>query len=266
VDPVEAKADSKPDTAGYIEILSFERSVLPRLRAHKVFGAWIRPPENNASPAQGKPPSEEPSEKADRADVHKVLCKDPSSAADAAASAEDDDEPSLVFTQGTLAFSFDEIEVLRAAISAAKPLASLDRKLKEAIDLGAEILRAEADSGEPAEPATARIRDAWSRANRTSPAGHLDVRIEQKLLESRKYQRRTVLDGEWIRALFTPAAGEPVVAYLPLSLEKRLPLFARLPVKLLAEIYPPQDPIEKSSVALKVVALARTAPRPRLGK
>lgn len=248
----EARVDP-PREAPYVELLAFEPRVVPRLRANKVFGPWMRAP--------GEPPPKSPSaeERDDRADIVRLLQKDPSSAD----GAEDSGEPPIAFAQGTLVFPFDEVEVLRAAVGVAKTLASIDRKLKEAVDLGAELLRSDVDSIEAVESVTARIRDAWGRTGRAT-AAQLDARIEQKLLEARKYQRRVLLEGELMRSFFTPASGESVVAYLPLSLERRLPLFARLPVRLLAELYPPQDPLEKSTIALKVVALARVAPKPRL--
>lgn len=270
-EPAEGKGENKADPPGYLELLSFERSVVPRLRTHKVFGPWTKPPPRAAPTQQGKPPPPPPTpeavEKAERADVHRVLGKDPQAAADTGRQEEEDDaEPPLVLVGGTLAFPFDEVHALEAAIACAKPLAASDRRVKEALDLAAELLRSDLPAPDAAEALTARIRDAWSRAPRPAGAPSLDARVEQKLLEERRYQRRSLLDGEWLRALLSPPSGEPVVAYLPVKLEKRLPLFARFPVKMLAELYPQQDPSERSAAALKVVALARVTGRPRLGK
>jgi hypothetical protein len=271
-DAAEAKAENKADPAAYLELLAFEKSIVPRLRAHKVFGPWMRPPPKAPPTQQGKPPPPPPSpdaiEKAERADVHQILSKDAPAAADPGkyADGEDDADPPIVLVSGTLVFPFDEVHVLQAAVTVAKPLAANDKKVKEALDLAAELLRSEAPAPDAAEALTARIRDAWSRAPRPAQSPGFDARVEQKLLEERKYQRRALLDGEWIRALVSPPSGDPVVAYLPVKLEKRLPLFARFQVKLLAELYPQQDPSERSTAALKVVALARATVRPRLGK
>lgn len=271
VEAADPRAENKADPAGYIELLAFEKSIVPRLRAHKVFSAWMKPPPKAAPTQQGKPPPPPPTpeaiEKAERADIHHVLSKDPQAAHEAGKPEEDDDaDPPLVLAAGTLVFPFDEIRTLEAAIACAKPLAATDKKVKEALDLAAELLRSEVPAPEAAEALTARIRDASSRAPRPAGAPGLDAKVEQRLLEERRYQRRGLLDGEWLRALLSLPSGELVVAYLPVKLEKRLPLFARFPVKILAEIYPQQDPSERSAVALKVVAIARVTGRPRLGK
>jgi len=262
--------ENKPE-ASYLELLHPDKTIVPRLRAHKVFSAWMRPPPKAPPTQQGKPPPPPPTpeaiEKAERADVHHILSKDPQAAADSPSpEADADADPPLILAQGTLSFPFDELDTLKLTVAAARPLASSDKKLKEALDLASELLRSDLETIEAADAITARIREAWSRVPRPKDSPSLEARVEQKLLEERKYQRRSVLDAELFRALLLPPTGDPVVAYLPVKLEKRLPLFARFPVKLLAELYPTQDPSERSPVALKIVALARVTPRPRIGK
>lgn len=264
-------AEPRADGGGYLELLWLDKAAVPELRAHQVFGAWMKPPPKGASPQQGKPPPPPPSpesvEKVDRDGVHNILSKDPEAATDPkkAEDGEGDSAAPIVLVQGLLSFPFDRGEVLKAVMAAAKPLAAADKKLKEAIDLAAEALKADYDAVDAFEPLTARIREAWTRANRSHPPGHLDSRAEQALLEKRKYQKRTLLDGEWIRALLGPSAADCVVVYVPAKLEKRLPLFARFPVKMLCRLHPQQDADESSQVALEVIALARSVPRPRLG-
>jgi hypothetical protein len=277
---LEAKPENKPETS-YLELLSFERTVVPRLRAHDVYSTWMRPIPKPAPMQQGKPPPPPPTqealEKLDRESVYAVLGKDPDapaaegkSGSDAnakkAAHEDDESEAPLVLAQGALSFAFEHLDILKTAVALAKPLGTADKKLKEALDLAAELLGSGLESDDGVDAITARIRESWARVVRAQQPTQLDAKIAQKLLEQRKYQKRTVLDGEWIRALLTPPSGESVVAYLPMKLEKRLPLFARFPVKLLAELYPQQDPGEESTSALKVVALARVATKPKLGK
>ena len=270
--PAEPAQETKGDAGGYLELLWFDKAIVPRLRSHPVFNAWMKPPPKAAPTQQGKPPPPPPTpeaiEKAERADVYNILSKDPAAAGDPSkpAGGEDDADAPLALVGGTLSFPFEEVEMLKAVLAVAKPLGAADKRLKELCDLGAELLRSDLEATEAAPGLTAKIREAWGRVNRSQPANHLDARVEQKLLEQRSYQKRSLLDGEWIRALLSTASGEAAVVYVPVKLEKRLPLFARLQVKMLAELYPPQDPDEPSQVALKVVGLARVAARPKLGK
>lgn len=57
----------------------------------------------------------------------------------------------------------DDAEALKAVVSAASPLAGSDKKLKEALDLAVEMLKAPL-SGMPevAEGLGAHIREAWA--------------------------------------------------------------------------------------------------------
>ena len=232
----------------------------------------MKAPPKAAPAQQGKPPPPAPSpeaiEKAERADVRNILSKDPQAATDSKVEqeADDDPDPPLVLVQGTLSFPFDREEILKAVMAAAKPLSASDKKLKETLDLAAEVLKGDYDASEAFDGLTARVREAWARANRAHPAGHLDARAEQALVEQRRYQRRTLLDGEWIRAILTSGAGEHAVVYLPVALEKRLPLFPRFAVKMLCKLHPPQDADEPSHVALEASAIARATPRPKLAR
>jgi hypothetical protein len=103
-----------------------------------------------------------------------------------------------------------------------------------------------------------RIREAWVKANRMLPSDYLDVHSRRVLLEQRKYQIRELGGEQWIRALLHGISGDrPVPTYLPADLAKRLPLFTRLPVRLIVEPVPQQDQSEAHPVALRVFALAR---------
>lgn len=268
----EPSADGKSAEPSYLELLWLDKAVVPALRSHPVFSSWMKPPPKPATAEKGKPPPPPPSpeavEKAEKGDVIHILGKDPQAAKGGGPPQEsaEDTEPPLALLQGTLAFPFEPIPALKATIAVAKPLANVDKKLKEIIDLSGEMLKGDFEIADAAEGLSAKIREAWSRANRSHPAGYLDARVEAKLLEQRAYQKRSLLDGDWIRALLVSVQNETFVAYLPVAIEKRLPLFARFSVKLLAEVYPQQDAEETAPEALKVVAIARVAPRPKVGR
>jgi hypothetical protein len=83
-----------------------------------------------------------------------------------------------------------------------------------------------------------------------------EAETELSLLRRRRYQRRTLLGEDQIRALFTPAGAEgPVPAYLPAATAKVLPMFASMNARIIAEARPQQDRYEDHPVALRVVAL-----------
>lgn len=267
-----AEEETAEPEASALELLWFDPEVVPRLRAHSVFASLTKPIAKQPV-QQGKPPPPPPTpeaqEKAARGDVFRVLSKGTSGKSDprtAEEIAEDPDAPLLLLT-GELSFPFDETATMEAAMLLAKPLSLADKKLKEVLDFVAEAQKAGADAPEVARGLTDRIREAWDKANRKLPADHLDNQILQKLLAERKYQKREVLDGEWIRALYlsSPSANDPPVpTYVPSKLAKRLPLFPRFTVKMLVELYPQQDLRESCDAALKVVALARVTKPPAI--
>lgn len=179
--------------------------------------------------------------------------------------AEDGDPPSppLVLMSGDLEPSLDEGAMLEAVVSAASPLAGSDKKLKEVLDLAAQTLETPLKSvPEVAEGLSARIREAWNRANKLLPSGHLTACTERLLLEQRRYQQRELLDDTWIRALLSgPGLDAPIPTYLPARIARRLPLFRRFTARLLAEVIWQQDQYETHPLALRVLALGRVPVR-----
>ncbi len=180
-----------------------------------------------------------------------------------AAEEESPPRPAIVLVMGSLELCLDEVEMLGALVSAASPLATSDKKLKEVIDVAAEMLKAPM-LGMPdvAQGLGARIREAWSKANRALPPDHLAACTERLLLEQRSYQKRELLDDAWIRALLSNGSHE-VPVYLPAKISKRLPLFRRFPARLVAEVVWSQDQYETCPVALRALALGRLPGRGR---
>ncbi len=171
-------------------------------------------------------------------------------------------EPPLVLLAGDLVFPFDELETLKATVTAVSPLVAGDKKLKEVVDTVNELLKTPwlSRSGAVAEGQTARIKEAFSQGTRMVPASYLQEHTDRILLEERHYQKRTVFGQTWIRSLYVSAsAPDQIPAYLPESLTKQLPMFQRLRVRVIAEVHMQQDQYESHPIALRVVALARVS-------
>jgi hypothetical protein len=175
-------------------------------------------------------------------------------------------QPPLVVVSGELLFPFDELSTLKAMVTAMSPLAAGDKKLKEAVDTVSDLLKAPwpEGSGRIADGLAERLKEAFAQTRRMIPADYLESHTERMLLGERRYQRRSLLGGTWIRTLFRPGGtGEPLPAYLPDALARELPMFPRFSARMIAEVTMQQDPYEQSPLALRVVALARTLALPR---
>lgn len=148
----------------------------------------------------------------------------------------------------------------------------------------------------------ARMREAFGMAKRPVPADYLETQSARALLEKRCYQRRDLFGSTYLRCLFhtaavtgvsskdlanAPPAGavnpgggssggaaspagasspsgqaNAIPTYIPESLAKKLPLFQRFKVRMIAEIHLAIDQIETHPLALKSAALARAVGRP----
>ncbi len=175
-------------------------------------------------------------------------------------------DPPLVVVAGELELPFDEIAMLDALLGAAGSLAAGDKKLKEAIDLAAEVMKTPL-GGSPGVAAgfVTRVREAWGKANRLLPGDYLDVHTRRLLLEKRSYQKRQLCNEVWIRALLAvPGESAPVPVYLPEAAGSWLPLFGHFGARVIAEAVPQQDQHETHPAALRALALARVVQaRPR---
>ena len=203
--------------------------------------------------------------KVDRADVAAVLTRalplsDVQGAVNDAVTDDGLLDTPVVMVAGDLEISFDEVETLKLHLAGATPLAGADKKLKETVDLAAEVQKTPFGAlPEVAAGWSARIREAWVKApNRTLPADYLETHCRRLLLEQRAYQRRDLCNETWIRAAITPAGTSTAVpTYLPDAVARWLPLFSRFPARILAEAVPQQDEAEAAPCALRAVAVAR---------
>ena len=272
---VEPRVDTQASssTRGLLELIWFDAALVARIRQVPAWTALLRPPPRKAPTQRGAPPPppDPPSVAAatERSDVAAVLSR-----ARAARLAEIDvalaealgadsalEAPLLVVT-GDLELGLDKLELLKATTSAAAPLAGTDKRLKEALDLATEMLKTDLEfAPETSDRLIARVREAWSKANRLLPSDHLETLGERMVLERRQYAKRDLLDGTWIRAGLT-LDGVVVPTYVPDALSKRLPLYRRFGARMIVEVLPQQDQYETSALALRVIALGRTLPHP----
>lgn len=258
-----------------LQILWFNPDAIPRIRRKPAWRRILDEAEKDgavdpdaADPAFAK----DPSEVEDRRDVFLILAggatTDGAGVNDALASGVRDDGryvSSLILVAGDLSFPFDELETLKATITTVTPLVGNDENLRASVEVAKDFLKTPELRSAPAvaEGLTTRIREAFAQGRRAVPAGYLDAQTERVLLEQRHYQRREVLGGPHIRALLhTPGTSAPVPTYLPDALSKKLPLYQRMKVRLIAEVHLALDQYETHAAALEVAALARLMPAP----
>jgi hypothetical protein len=163
----------------------------------------------------------------------------------------------LTLAHGTLSFPFDELETLKATIASVSPYLRKNEALKEEVEAAREVMRDPTLSGSPevSEELLERIRRAYADDPEVD-AGAVEARTERLLLGRRAYQRRTLLGASWVRALLS-IDGTSLPCYLPESLAAATPLFSRLVVRIIGELYPRQDQYETATMAIRAVALGR---------
>ncbi|AUX44226.1 hypothetical protein SOCE26_056900 [Sorangium cellulosum] len=203
----------------------------------------------------------------DRREAFEILARGPISAEGAAAALArgvlDDGRllQPIVLLAGELAFPFDELEALKAMLSAAAPHAGADPEARAVLDLVKEFLGTPGLPGAPlvAEGLEARIRETFE-AHGLLPAGQLDALAARALLGGRHVQRRALFGGPHVRALFHGLAEGPIPTYLCEELAAKLPAAQRLRVRLLAHVHPAADEQETHPAALRAAALGIVSP------
>ncbi|WP_437719059.1 DUF2169 domain-containing protein [Sorangium sp. So ce448] len=167
----------------------------------------------------------------------------------------------LVLVAGELVFAFDELESLKAMISAAAPQASADPEAKGILDLAKEFLGTPGIPGAPvvAEGLEARIRETFEKRDLVPP-GQLDALAERALLGGHHFQRRAVFGAPHVRALLHGLPDGPIPTYLGEAVAAKLPAAQRLRVRLLAHVHPAADQQETHPAALRAAALGVVSP------
>jgi hypothetical protein len=255
---------SKPP-ADVLDLLWFDPDALPRIRAR--FSALIDELEFEALDPRHDLPVDDPKASRDRHHAFGVLTQAPMTDAAGVSRAMLDAisdrgrfTPPVVVLSGELRFPFDEVEHLKAAAAAAKPLAKDDKRLGDLIDTVNELAGTLLLQGSPGaiDSLLKDLSSAVSQSKRPLPVKFLDAHLERVLLEQRRYQKRTVFGAPMLRGLFTPTGSSAALpAYLPESVADKLPLVVQMKVRLIAEASSSQDQYESHPQALRVVALGR---------
>ena len=170
----------------------------------------------------------------------------------------------VVLIAGELGVVFDELETLKATISAVASI--VEPQVGKLVALAHAFLGAPGEAFGPAVAAalTARLRAAAVAAapekQRPIVAGDLDAEVKRGLLDAQAFQRRRLFGASHVRALCSADGGSleaPVLpVYLPEALALALPRVERVRVRMLAFVHPAMDQDEVCRVALRAVALA----------
>ncbi|WP_433937378.1 DUF2169 domain-containing protein [Sorangium cellulosum] len=266
-------AAARSGPAEIVHLIWFDPESVPRVRRQPAFRPLLeeldeRPPDREADePALAK----DPMAVEDHREIFEIIARagatDADGAQDAVVEAVRDGGkfvPPVCLLAGELIFGFDELETLKATVTAATPLVGSDEQLRAAVAPAQEFLKLPELRSAPAvaEGLTTRIKEAFE-GKRVAPAGYLRTQTERALLDQRQYQRRPVFGGPHLRALLQPpGSSQQIPAYLPGALAQQLPLYQRFRARILAELHLQVDQHESHPIALRVLALARVAPLP----
>jgi hypothetical protein len=260
-----------------LQLVWFDAESAPRVRREPRFQPILEAANERLPDPELDPPSDEGdlADREDRRDVCDILAGadgvDEDGAAALAQGVIDDGrvvQPVALLT-GELALLFDEIEMLKAVLSAAGRVAG---SAPEAASLMARVRTFLGAPGVAYAPAAALALAEQIRAatlavvpakQRPETLSDLDGEVKRGLLDARAFQRRRVLGAPHVRALFSAGVDpkrRPLPAYLPEALARTLPRAERLRVRMVALVHPALDRDEAGSVALRPVALATLSP------
>lgn len=253
-----------------LHLLWFNPDIAPRVRRKPEWKKVLDQLEQGPFDPEVDEPAlaDEPADMEDRREIYEVLARGTPSNQDTidfalldAVRSDGRFAAPLLLLAGEVRFDFDEIEHLKATVSAATPFATPEDDLRKAIDQATAFL---ATPGLVAAPDVAltmsgKIRDAFlNNPNRIVAPTYLDDQTERALLDRRAYQKRSVFGEPHLRSLFYFAgSADGIPTYFPEAVGKKLPLFRRLRARLLVEVHFQADQYESHSAALKGAAFAR---------
>ncbi len=267
--PETKRSRVRPSPAEILELVWFDPAATPRVKRHPEWKAILDDLESEEfDPTLDEEPlQDDAADGDDRREVFEVLTRGSPSGPDRIEHALVDAvrpdgrfAPRLMLVAGELTFEFDDMEVLKATLAAATPFATEEGELKRAVDRASDFLKSPGLVCAPdvARGFTQRIRDAFRASPRLVQASYLEDQTERALLDRRAYQRRTVFGEKHLRGetMFVGlTAGVPT--YLPDALAKKLPMFRRFKLRMLAEAHHQEDQYEAHAAAFKPVAVAR---------
>ncbi len=166
----------------------------------------------------------------------------------------------LVLVDGAIEMQLDELQALRATVTIASIFAAGDELLKAAITDAREFLQAPDLLSPPGviDGLTARVLEAFRKVRRAVSQSYVEEQTERVLLSERHYQKREVLGATFLRALVRVAGEkEGLLVYLPEELAKKVPMYRRFKVRMIADVHPQQDQYEARGFALRALAIGR---------
>jgi hypothetical protein len=285
-------AEARPEGKLALDLVWFDARVLPRARKHKAWRPLLDALREKAPDPDIDDPALHPDPAAgeERREIFEILAHGEALGVDGLraavqAAVRDDGRfvAPLVLLAGEIALPFDEVEALRALSGAMGPFTGNDEALRGALDAAKELLSARdlPSSQALADTLAARLREAYGKRTRALALAQIEAQVERALLDRRHHQERAVFGARHVRALWQPPDPAPARAeaapprpappppvksgiptYLPDALAQVMPLFPRLSVRLVAEAHLAVDLHEAHPLALRVLALARSAPVP----
>jgi hypothetical protein len=269
--PVAAEQPA-PRADEILELLWFDAESVPRMRRNRAWKPILTALEQRPVDRDLDDPAlaAEPMEMEDRREVFEILANAAPEdaggvdrALDAAVRKDGKFVAQLAMFAGQIELRFDELSALKATVATAAPFVTpTDEALKTAVESAKGLLEGADELTPPslAEAATKRVREAFAAPKRAVPETHLADQTDRVLLTQRRYEKRVVFGGAHLRCLLR-MEGTSVPAYLPESLAKKLPMYQRFGVRLVAEVHQQADQYESYHASLRVVALARATPR-----
>ncbi len=165
--------------------------------------------------------------------------------------------PPLAVFEADMKMSFAELPRLESLLGLVAPLAVNDKKMKDLCDQAeAAMKRPMAGASPQLSRCATQIREHYATTYGRSPPINLEAELDRVAMENRAYDVRSVLGGKHLRGALGlgPSA---VTLYLAQEAAEHLPLFEVFRARVVAEVHIRQDRSEASSLALRIVALAR---------
>lgn len=269
---------SKLELGKALHLVWFDAEILPKVRRKVAFKPLLDALDGRPLDSDLDDPNtaRDPVMVEDRRDVFEVLARgdavDEAALNEAVDRAVRDDgkfvSPFLLVA-GEVRFPFDEMATLKATLSIVTPFATGDEPLKMTIADAREFLRTPDLLSPPGviEGFTARVQDAFRKTRKPVPPGYLEDQTERVLVEKRLYQRREVFGGLHLRAqLYLTPTSKPWPLYVPEAIATKLPMFARFPARILADVLLQEDQYEAHPNSLRASAIGRVAPAPARGE
>lgn len=259
------------DTAEVLDLLFHDPKFLPRIRRHPEWQPIVDSLQDMPHDPDIDAPDIAPSpvEGEERRQVFEVLARgapaSPSALSAALKGAIREGRrfvAPLVLLAGEVSFEFDATDELKATVLALSPHASAGDALQRALDLAKDALKEPEIWGASALRAhLTSVQEAYGQSKRPVLLAAIKAQVGRALLERRRYHRVVVFGGPHLCARLRMAGGEQTIPlYLPEAMALVLPLRQSIAARLIAEAHLSADEEEAHPVALRVVALARSAP------